>query len=71
MKTTNTRIEYEWFFAYDILKLLFERGELMLDNTFKYKLKELEEYILSKAFLENKGDVVDCYVVVEQKIEEK
>ncbi|MCL2861509.1 MAG: hypothetical protein FWE22_03760 [Firmicutes bacterium] len=67
MKIIKTRFEYEWFFAFDILKLLRERSELKLDKVFISKLTELENYIASKAFLDNKGEVVDCYIVIEQE----
>ncbi len=67
----KTRVEIEWFFASWYFQLFPQmiKGEVFEDKRFQRLYHELNEHINDKIEPWAHGDIIDTYVVIEQKRE--
>ncbi|MBE5746964.1 MAG: hypothetical protein E7352_02175 [Clostridiales bacterium] len=70
-KVVKTKVALEWYFAswyFELLSYMIQ-GELVADEHFQRLYKELNEYIGKRIEPSATGDIVDTYVIIEQKDE--
>ena len=67
----KTRVAIEWFFASWYFQLFPQmiKGEVFEDKHFQRLYRELNECINDKIEPRAHGDIIDTYVVIEQKRE--
>lgn len=66
-KTIQTRQTLEWHFIYLYLEMLQSMGAIKKDAEFQKMYNQLMHYLNNKVLSAEHGDVVDTYVVIEQK----
>lgn len=70
-KVLKTRVAIEWHFAGWYFQMFPQmiQGEVFADEHFQKKYKEMIEYINDKIEPRSRADIIDTYVVIEQKRE--
>ncbi|MCL2862111.1 MAG: hypothetical protein FWE22_06850 [Firmicutes bacterium] len=62
-----TKHPYHWHYAVDYLEGLHVFCNLMKDEGFYSRFRELENYVSEKVRLPTDNDSIDCYVIIEQE----
>ncbi len=65
-KIIYTKQPFSWRYAYVYLGAL-RNMRVMNDRNFARKFNDLYNYVHSKMYLPSDGDIIDSYIVVEQK----
>lgn len=70
-KVAKTKAAIEWYFASWYFQMFPQmiQGEVFADERFQTMYNELTEYINDKIEPRENGDILDTYVVIEQKSE--
>ena len=71
VKETETKQQWQWYFASLYLETLRPMGVMAKDKGFKERYDDLMNYVNSKLLLPHKGDIIDTYIVVKQRLSDE
>ena len=71
VKETETKQQWQWYFAGLSLETLRPMGVMAKDEGFKKRYDDLINYVNSKLALPHTGDIIYTYIVVKQSLAEE